>query len=314
MATAAVADRATDTSGYALPAAVGCGALVAVQQRLNGELEQALGDAVLTAVVSFGTGLVVVAAVVLARPRARAAVAALGSTRWWESLGGLGGALLIAVGAAAAPQIGVALLTVGLVAGQTGGGVVVDRLGLGPGGRRALTGPRLAGALLCLVAVAVSVRGQDVRDVAPLLLVLVVATGFATAVQQALNGRLRTATGDATVATAVNFVVGTAALLLGLAVRAALSDLTVGPWPGLDQAHLYLGGPLGVVFVVVAAVVVHRLGVLRLGLAVVAGQLVGACVLDALVPLGDAGLSGFTLIGAGLTLVAVVLSSRGSSS
>jgi len=32
----------------------------------------------------------------------------------------------------------VALLTVGLVAGQTSGGLVVDRVGLGPGGRHAL--------------------------------------------------------------------------------------------------------------------------------------------------------------------------------
>jgi transporter family-2 protein len=95
------------------------------------------------------------------------------------------------VGAAAAPEIGVALLTVGLVAGQTSGGLVVDRLGLAPGGAHGLTLPRIAGALLCLVAVGISVLGEGAREAAPLLLVVVVLAGFAISVQQALNGRVR---------------------------------------------------------------------------------------------------------------------------
>lgn len=291
-----------------LAAAVASGAMVALQQQINGELKTALGDALLTALVSFGTGLVAVVAVVLSRPAARAAAARVRDVPWPQRLGGLGGASLVAVGAAAAPEIGVALLTVGLVAGQTSGGLLVDRLGIGPGGAHRLTRPRVAGAALCLGAVGISARGDVARDAEPLLLVLVVAAGFAISLQQALNGRVRHTTGDAGVATLVNFVVGSIALLLGVLVHAAVQGLDVGSWPGPDQWWLYTGGPMGASFVAVAAVVVRRLGVLRLGLAVTAGQLAGGLLLDLLVPVHDAGVGTLTVLGVALTLVAVAVS------
>ena len=309
----AVAPAATGLSArWALLAAVASGSLVALQQRINGELKTELGDALLAALVSFGTGLVVVVAVVASRPAARAAVARVRSVPWTHRLGGLGGASLVAVGAAAAPEIGVALLTVGLVAGQTSGALVVDRVGLGPSGRHALTGPRLAGAALCLVAVGVAVSGEGARDADPVLLLLVVVAGFAISAQQALNGRVRATTGDAGVATLVNFVVGTTALTLGLALHAALSGLDVGDWPGVDRWWLYTGGPMGAAFVAVAALVVRRLGVLRLGLAVIAGQLVGALLLDLLSPVADEEVGLLTVVGVALTLVAVAVSGRGA--
>ncbi len=310
MATTAPERPPATAERAALGVAAGSGALVALQQRLNGQLEVALGDALLAAVVSFGTGLVCIALYVLLRPQTRRAVRRVAGTAPWERLGGLGGAMLVGVGAAAAPRLGVALLTVGLVAGQTGGGVFVDRVGVGPGGRRPLTGPRAVGALLCLVAVAVSLLGGGARQAAPLLVALVVATGFATALQQALNGRVRAATGDAGVATLLNFAVGGLALLAALGVRAAGSGLHPGHWPGLDHSYLYLGGPFGVTFVAAAAAVVRVLGVLRLGLTVVAGQLVGAVLLDGLAPVRGASLSAATVVGAALTLVAVAVSGR----
>jgi transporter family-2 protein len=306
-APAAVHARATTA---ALAAAVVAGALVALQQRVNAELKTELGDALLVALVSFGIGLVVVAAVVLARPAARAAVRKVREVPWVERLGGLGGATLVAVGAAAAPEIGVALFTVALVAGQTSGGLAVDRLGLGPGGTHHLTRPRVAGAVLCLVAVGVSVLGDVARAADPLLLVLCLAAGFAVSVQQALNGRVRRTTGDAGVATLVNFLVGTTALAAGVLVHLAVTGLEVGSWPGPDQWYLYTGGPMGAAFVAVAAVVVRLLGVLRLGLAVIAGQLGGALLLDLTLPVHGRGVDLLTVLGVVLTLVAVVVSGR----
>jgi transporter family-2 protein len=308
--TVAPAAAGTRATTVALAAAVASGALVALQQRINGQLKTELGDALLTALVSFGTGLVAVVAVVLARPAARAAAARVRDVPWPQRLGGLGGATLVAVGAAAAPEIGVALLTVGLVAGQTSGGLVVDRLGLGPGHAHGLTAPRVAGAALCLVAVAISVLGRGAREADPLLLLLVVAAGFAISVQQALNGRVRRTTGDAGVATLVNFVVGTTALALGVLLSAALAGLDVGTWPGPEQWYLYLGGPMGATFVAVAALVVRLLGVLRLGLAVIAGQLVGALVLDLTLPVHGRGVDVLTLVGVALTMVAIGVSGR----
>ncbi len=292
----------------ALLAAAGAGAALAGQQRLNAGLQESLGDALVVAALSFGTGLACLVVVVATRPRSRRALAALPGTRWWERLGGLGGAALVAVGAAAAPVLGVALLSVGLVAGQTSGALATDRAGLGPAGRLRLTGPRLAGAALCLLAVAVSLLGSGARQVAPLLLVLVVAAGVGSAVQQALNGRVRSVTGDAAVAGAVNFTVGLAALCVGLLARAAAGGLDVGAVPGLAQWYLYLGGPMGAVSVAVAAAVVGTLGVLRLGLAVVAGQLGTGVLLDVAAPPPNAALSPYTVLGAVLTMVAVGIS------
>ena len=302
------------TARLPLAAATASGAVVALQQRINGELATSLDDALLAAVVSFATGLVAVAAAVLARPSARRRLGLLAAVPWHQRFAGLGGAAVVAVGAAAAPEIGVALLTVSLVAGQTSGGLVVDRLGLAPGGAHPLTPPRVLGAVLCLVAVGISVLGEGARAASPLLLVLVVLAGFLITVQQAYNGQVRRTTGDASVATLVNFVVGLAALLLGLAVHAAAGGVDVASWPGLDQWWLYVGGPLGAGFVGVAAVVVRRLGVLRLGLAVVAGQLGGATLLDVVSPVHDARLDVLTVVGVVLTFVAVQVSGRAGKS
>jgi transporter family-2 protein len=131
-------------------------------------------------------------------------------------------------------------------------------------------------------------------------------------VQQALNGRVRRTTGSAAVATLVNFVVGTAALGLGVLLTALVrGGLPDGDWPGPVQWYLYLGGPIGATFVAVAAVIVRRLGVLRLGLAVVAGQLVGALVVDVVLPATEEGIAAATVLGAALTLVAVAVSGMG---
>lgn len=300
-----------DRTRLALVVATLSGALVAVQTRVNAALAVDLGDALLAAVVSFGTGLVAVAAVVAGRPAARQALGAVRDVPRWALLGGLGGATLVAVAAFSAPRLGVALLSVGIVAGQTTGGLLVDRLGLGPGGLHRLTGPRIAGAVVCLLAVVVSVAGRGAGPASPLLLVPAVLAGLLISVQQALNGRVRRITGDAAVATLVNFVGGLAALLVvyGLAglVR---GGYPVGGWPDAGHAWLYAGGPLGATFVAVAALSVRLLGVLRLGLAVIAGQLAGAVVLDLTLPAAAHGVAAATLAGVALTFGAVAITGR----
>jgi transporter family-2 protein len=284
----------------ALLAAFLSGSLVAVQQRLNGDLGRALHDPLLAAVVSFGSGLVVMSVLVLRRLDA---LSRLPAVPFWSRLGGLGGATLVAVGATAAPRIGVALLTVGLVSGTTVAALAVDRAGLGPGGHRPLTPPRIAGALLCLGAIALSAK-EGLRAVSLPLLMLVVLAGGLVAVQQAVNGRMRGAT-DAVVATFVNFTVGTTALLVGLGVQAALGHLRADHWP--SEPWLYLGGAMGCVFIAIAAVVVGILGVLRFGLATTAGQLLGGVLLDL-----DRGVSAATLAAVALTVTAVAVSGRGA--
>lgn len=294
----------------ALLAAGAAGSLVALQARLNGQLRVAVDDALLAGVVSFAGGVLVLLVVVLGRPGARSALPLLRGVPWWQRAGGLGGATLIASSAAAAPVVGVALLTLAVVAGQTLGGLLVDRAGLGPGGVRPVTWPRIAGVLLCVLAVVLAAPGGG-GEADPVLLGLVMVSGLIVALSSALNGRVNAATGQASVTTLLNFLVGLVALLVALAGLVAVTGLPSPDWPGPAQWYLYTGGLMGAVFVAVASVVVSTVGVLRLGLAVVAGQVSGALLLDLLAPLTGSRPGPLTVVGAGLTLVAVAVSGRG---
>jgi transporter family-2 protein len=284
------------------------GAAFAVQSRINGELGVRLGDGVLAALLSFGIGLVLLVVLVPLMPAARRGVAMVGaalrggSLRFWQCLGGLSGAFLVATQSLTVGVIGVAIFSVGLVAGQTGSSLLVDRAGLGPAGHQPLTWPRIVGAGLALSAVAGAMSDRIQGGIALWLVVLPLIAGAGIAVQQAVNGQIRAVAGSALTAALVNFAAGTALLTVAwLAVRViqgAPPALPTEPW-------LYLGGPLGVVFIWVAAVVVRWTGVLLLGLSTIAGQLVGAVALDLVAPAAQVRLHAATVAGATLTLLAV---------
>lgn len=280
---------------------------MAVQLNLNGVLRDRLGSVLGVALISLLSAMGITVVAVSLRPAARIGLRKVRGIPFWRRLGGLGGAAMVAVGAAAAPRLGVALLTVGIVAGQTAGAIIVDRAGLGPSGQHSLTVPRIGGAVISFGAVAISVLGRSAEHASLLLFALVIATGALASVQQALNGWVGREVRDASVAALLNFAVGTAAITLGLVGSGALLRIEAWNWPPVAQWYLYLGGPLGVVVVGVAAVAVRTLGVLRLGLSVVAGQLLGGLVLDFLAPSSGSVITIPTVLGAFLTLVAVGL-------
>jgi transporter family-2 protein len=298
--------RHTMPVALALTLVIAGGALSAGQSRINAELGARIGSSLVAAVVSFASGLVVVTGLLLARPAGRRALRRWREygLRWWQYLGGVGGAAFVFVAAYTVPILGVGLMSVAQVTGQITGALVADRLGLSPSGRQPLSVPRVAGAVLGAVAVVISALGRPSGDLDVVALGLAVAAGFGMSLQSAVNGRLNQAAGDPLVATTVNFVVGTVALLLGLAVVALGAGVQVGSLPG--DWWLYVGGVAGIVFVTLNVITVPVLGVLRLGLAAVAGQLAGALLLDALVPGGpDVTLS--LAVGALLTVVAVAV-------
>ncbi len=191
------------------------------------------------------------------------------------------GALTVATQGLAVGLIGVSLFTVGAVAGQTVNGLVLDRIGFGPAGVVAITVPRLLGGALALAAVGLALVGDGLSDVPVWMLVLPFLAGVAIAWQQATNGRLRQRVGTPLTATFVNFTGGTILLAVAAAVHVAI----VGPPEPLPtEAWLYLGGPVGVVYIFLSAAVVQYTGVLLLGLGAVVGQLLTSVVLDAFWP------------------------------
>jgi len=111
---------------------------------------------------------------------------------------------------------------------------------------------------------------------------------------------------------------GDGLLALGAVGRHPLRDLAAslaaGDFAGVRWPHvwwLYVGGALGAVYIALAAVAVAELGVLRLSLATVAGQLVAAVVLDVVWPSPGITLRYQTVVGAALTLVAVAVTGIG---
>lgn len=275
----------------ALGGAVAVGVLTAVQARINGQLGLRLDDGFVAAALSFGSGLLVLIVLSAALPTGRRGVRALAAgvrartIPWWMLAGGAAGAFTVATQGLAVAVIGVSLFTVGVVAGQTLSGLLLDRVGYGPAGVVAVTIPRVIGGALALVAVGISLQGGVLERVPGWMLVMPLAAGVGIAWQQATNGRLRQRVGTPLTATLVNFAGGTVLLILAAAAHVALVGAPLA-LPG--EPWLYAGGVIGVTYIFMSAALVVHTGVLLLGLGTVAGQLVTAFLLDALWP-ADAG-------------------------
>jgi transporter family-2 protein len=306
-----------------IPAAVAVGLAVlggvcsAGQSTVNGGLSERVGSPIVAGLVSNGIGTFLLVVAALTLPPVRAGLRRLrdqarsggsgepGRLRWWQYLGGIFGALFVAVVALTVPVLGVALVTVTQVCGTTLGGVVTDKIGLGPAGRLPVSVVRLGSAMLAVIAVAIAQLGRPLGQVSAWLLALVLLAGAGLSVQSALNGRVNGVARNVGSASLVNATVGTTALVLAGIGFGAAGRVPAPAWPG--DWWLYLGGVLSIVIVGTSLVAVRTLGVLRSGLGFSAGQMVGALVLDALVP-GMARPTGWLVAGATLTLLAVLLS------
>lgn len=310
------------TSGVRAPALVAgataltVGALTALQSRINGELASVTQSGLQAAIVSFGTGWILLSVILLASPSVRRGLSAVvtalrsGSLRWWQVVGGLLGGFFVAVQSATVPLIGVAVFTVAVVAGQVSNSIVVDRLGLGPAGRQAVTPTRVISAILAVSAVVIAVSdrlGAGVEG-STLAVVAALVAGLAIAVQQAINGRVGATARNAWTAAWVNFTLGTVMLGVALGLAWGLTEydpgaLPAGPW------WLYLGGTIGVLFIAAAAWVVQRLGVLLFALLAITGQLTGALLLDWLAPAAGVTFHVTLVVGVLLAAVAVAVGS-----
>lgn len=311
-----------------LPLAVGAGLAIPVQGRINGALGTRLNDGIAAAVVSFSTGLVVMILISLLLPRGRAGLAKIlpavrsrAFPRIYVLAGGIG-ALFVFAQSFTVGILGVALFTVATVTGQTVSGLLVDKLGIGPAGRKSVTAIRVIGCLLTIAAVAWAVSprfaatggtpgmsagggaGPDGPAALLVPLLLPVAAGFLMSFQQAMNGTATVHYGTPIAATLVNFVAGSVVLWTAYAVKVSVA----GPGNPLPaEWWYYLGGPMGCVFIGLGALLVRSLGVLVTGLGMIAGQLLGSLALDVVLPAPGTIVAPATVLGTILTLAAIIL-------
>ena len=128
------------------------GGLVALQAPTNAMLAKAGGSAILAALISFSVGTLALL-VVWAGSGNRPGTAAFAGLPWYAWIGGLYGAVFVAVAAYAAPKIGVAsLITIG-IAGQIAMALWLDHIGAMGLAREPINLGRLLGALLVIAGV-----------------------------------------------------------------------------------------------------------------------------------------------------------------
>ena len=288
------------------------GALTAVQSRLNGQLSTDIHNGIAAALISFGTGWIFVIAFCLFNKPDRDGLANIWSglrtrrLRPWEVIGGMGGGFFVAIQSSVVPTIGVAIFTICTVGGQTVSSMVVDYFGISPSGKHRVTALRAVTAVITLLSVTIAVFPElhsATFKIAPIALAITV--GIVIAFQQALNGRMNVVATRPLSTTFVNFLMGAFILTIALIIN-LLRGGSIGHLP--HGIVVYLGGPIGVVFIAVSAYTVKHLGILNFILFSVTGQLIGALSLDWLAPAAHTKVSSYLITGTAMTLFAVVSS------
>ncbi|CAB4568408.1 MAG: hypothetical protein F2555_02820 [Actinobacteria bacterium] len=288
------------------------GAMIALQARANGELSHRLDNGLQAALVSFGSGLIIIFVITLFNTKIkegikklRRSVANKEIARWKLFAGALGGSF-VAIQTQIVPLIGVAIYSVASIAGQTAMSLIVDRIGLTGGGKKLISPRRVLAAFLTVLAVLVSVWDRiDANDLSMLAVTAGGIAGAIVGIQRALNGQINEHSQQSFTTSLLNFMTGTAFLLVlitaGLVLgRNELSSLPSGPW------WIYTGGVIGVIYIAFTSTIVQHLGVLTFTLFSVGGQLVGSLIIDLVSPTEGVSVSAYLVTGIVMTYAGVV--------
>ena len=295
------------------------GLMIALQARANGELSYRLNNGLEAALVSFGSGLIIIAVIAAFNPaikegisNLRSAVANKEIERWKLLAGALGGSF-VAIQTHIVPLIGVAIYSVASIAGQTAMSLVVDRIGLTGGGKKLISRRRVAAAVLTVLAVFVSVFDRiDAKNLSLFAVVLGCIAGAVVGVQRALNGQINEYSHQSFTTSLLNFITGTSLLVIlilgGVLIgKVELVPLPMGPW------WIYTGGTIGVIYIAFTSTIVQHLGVLTFTLFSVGGQLVGSLVIDLVSPTNGVNVSAYLVTGIVVTYLGVIVGGVSSS-
>ena len=295
------------------------GVMIALQARANGELSHRLNNGLEAALVSFGSGLIIIAAIAAFNPAIKEGIKNLRTSvsnkeiaRWKLLAGALGGSF-VAIQTNIVPLIGVAIYSVASIAGQTAMSLFVDRIGLTGGGKKLISRRRIAAAVLTVLAVLVSVFDRiDAKNLSMLAVVLGCIAGAVVGVQRALNGQINEHSHQSFTTSLLNFITGTAFLMIliigGVVIgKIQLVALPAGPW------WIYTGGIIGVIYIAFTSTIVQHLGVLTFTLFSVGGQLVGSLVIDLVSPTDGVHVSTYLVSGIVLTYLGVIAGGVSSS-
>ena len=294
------------------------GVMIALQARANGELSQRIGNPIEAALVSFGSGLVVISLISLFNPAIKTGIRNLrGAVKrkeipTWTLFAGMLGGSFVAVQTQIVPIIGVAIYSVASIAGQTAASLMVDRIGLTGGGKKNITTRRVAAAGVTVIAVLISVLDRiEANNLSIAAVLFGFFAGSIVGVQRALNGQINESTQQSFTTSLLNFIMGTTFLVIFLGIgmlinRAEIVSLPAGPW------WMYTGGTIGVIYIAFTSTIVQHLGVLTFTLISVGGQLVGSLLIDFYSPTEGVKVSAYLVTGIVMTYLGVVVGGVGN--
>ena len=295
------------------------GVLISLQARANGELSLRLNNGLQAAFISFSSGLLIIAIISIFNPKIkngarklRAAVKAKEIAPWTLFAGALGGAF-VAVQTQIVPLIGVAIYSVASIAGQSATSLVVDRIGLTGGGKKPISPRRIAAAIVTVLAVFVSVFDRiDAKNLSLIAVALAGLAGAIVGVQRAMNGLINEHSQQSFTTSLLNFIMGSSVLAITLLIAVAIGkvefvELPAGPW------WIYTGGTIGVIYIAFTSTIVQHLGVLTFTLFSTGGTLVGALLIDIILPTKGVNISAYLVSGIVMTFLGVLVGGVSSS-
>ncbi len=294
------------------------GMMIALQARANGELSLRIGNPIEAALVSFGSGLVVISIISAFSPAIKSGISNLrGAVKRkeipvWTLFAGMLGGSFVAVQTQIVPIIGVAIYSVASIAGQTAASLLVDRIGMTGGGKKKITARRVAAAGVTVVAVLISVLDRiEANNLSLMAVIFGLFAGSIVGVQRAMNGQINESTHQSFTTSLLNFIMGTTFLVIFLAIgmlinRAEMVSLPAGPW------WMYTGGTIGVIYIAFTSTIVQHLGVLTFTLISVGGQLVGSLLIDFYSPTEGVHVSAYLVTGIVMTYLGVVVGGAGN--
>ena len=294
------------------------GLLIAMQARANGELSHRMGNPIEAALVSFGSGLLIISLISIFTPAIRNGMKNLKGAvsrkeiPVWTLFAGMLGGSFVAVQTQIVPIIGVAIYSVASIAGQTAASLIVDRIGLTGGGKKEITIRRVAAAGVTVLAVLVSVLDRiEAENLSLFAVIFGCFAGAIVGVQRALNGQINESTHQSFATSWLNFIMGTTFLFILLSIgvainRAEIVALPSGPW------WMYMGGTIGVIYIAFTSTIVQHLGVLTFTLISVGGQLVGSLLIDLYSPTQGVQISTYLVTGIVMTYLGVIVGGVGN--
>ena len=295
------------------------GVLISLQTRANGELSHLMNNGLEAALVSFGSGLIIILIVTPFNPHIKEGISNLRASvvrkeiaRWKLLAGALGGSF-VAIQTQVVPLIGVAVYSVASIAGQTAISLIVDRIGLTGGGKKLISPRRLLAAFITVLAVLVSVLDRiNANNLSKFAVIGGCISGALVGIRSALNGQINEHSRQSFTTSLLNFITGTTFLVIlmlgGLILgKIQLSPLPAGPW------WIYTGGVIGVIYIAFISTIVQHLGVLTFTLFSVGGQLISSLIIDFVSPTNGVRVSYYLITGIAMTYLGVIAGGVGSS-